>query len=271
MRSHFTYWRIGLFFPEARVVRQNRSHEDFLVSYKIGDDIELHYVLDGHGGGNRTNEELDSEHTALYLEKHLVHHLLHHLDGVSYKDKRKITEAIAKAFREIDQHLYSSGAKFGSTCSLALLLPETVVVANLGDSQIYGIKDKKVKFATTPHTAVAEERRIREAGGHVREKRLNGIYLPSRSFGDFSVKVNKGQYQFPAPMGIIPDVSFLPRKDYDFLLLMSDGIVDGLRSTEHLEELIRNTRRLEVIPNELAEVAARKNGNDDIACLLCQL
>lgn len=271
MRRHFTDEMIALFFPTARVVCQNRSHEDFLVSYRIGADVELHCVFDGHGGGNDQNTELSSKHVGLYLEKYFVHHLLHHLRGVAYEDQKAIRAAITLTFLETDEHLHASGAKCGSTCSCVLILPETVVLANLGDSQAYAFRDGRVQFATTPHTAVTEETRIRRAGGHVTGKRLNGIYLPSRSFGDFRAKTKNGKYTFPAPMGIVPDITFLERKQYDFVLLMSDGITDGIPSVAELETLVAQASGKDAIPQHLAEVATKSNGNDDLCCLLCQL
>lgn len=269
MQRHFTYEKISLFFPSARIVQQNRSHEDFLVSYRFG-PCELHCVFDGHGGGNNTNQELSSKHVGLYLEKYLIQHLLYHLNGIGYDDESAIRAAVVKCFEEVDHHLHKSGAESGSTCALTLILPETVIVCNLGDSQVYGFRNGAIKFATTPHVAVAEIERIKRDGGHVTNGRLNGIYLPSRSFGDFRAKLRAGKYVSPAPMGIVPDVTFLNRSDYDFFLLMSDGIVDGFLNSS-IVPLVREAKNLEEIPKRLAAVAAKNNGNDDICCLLCKM
>lgn len=270
--THFTYENISLFFPKARVVQQNRSHEDFLVSYRFsaGEDVkgEFHAVFDGHGGGNKQNAELNGQHVGLYLEKYLVRHLLYHLDGVAYDDFTNIEAKIVDAFAEVDKHLYTSGAASGSTCACLFLLPETVIVCNLGDSQIYGFRDGRVRFTSTPHVATSEVARIERCGGYVSKRRLNGIYLPSRGFGDFRVKTADGAYQLEAPMGIVPDITFLPRSDYDFFLLMSDGIVDGISSVMELERVVGAASSRAAVPRQLANIAARSNGEDDICCLL---
>lgn len=269
--GYFINEKIDYFFPLGVVLMQNRSHEDFHVSCRIGRDCQFHAVFDGHGGGNKDNLELQANHVALYIHKYLVHHLIYSLQGISYDNEALIKEAIIKSFEEVDRHLHSSGATSGATCCCVLVLPKRIIVCNLGDSQLYAFKGNKIKFSTTAHNAVSEEARIKSNGGYVVRGRLNGIYLPSRSFGDFQAKTRGKAYFSPAPMGIVPDITFLPREDYDFLILATDGITDGIPNKETVEKIVRESKKRNLIVDDLAKIAAKNNGKDDIACLLIDL
>lgn len=283
-------------------ILQNRSHEDFFSIAKFGADCFYYAVFDGHGGGNKNNELLDSKHCVLYLKDYLHHHLCKKLKGLAYDDEKSIREAVIDTFREVDKHLHEKGGTNGSTCNVVLVTPVNTIFINLGDSRAVKIEDEdassmatkgrflqnkerfsrpllnkpKIVFSTSVHTASEEGPRIRKAGGYVLEKRVNGIYLPSRAFGDYDCKLIRGKYAFEGPMSASPDVFFRPRQA-GIVILGTDGLFDAFNNTTtkkvELEKMLDfvNKHSLVELPGKLVEYAKTRNANDDTTCIVVKI
>ena len=73
-----------------------------------------------------------------------------------------------------------------------------------------------------------EERdRVRAAGGHIRDNRLEGIMAVSRSLGDYAFKNQKELSQAEQMVSPLPDVREVELDDdIDFLVLATDGLWD---------------------------------------------
>jgi serine/threonine protein phosphatase PrpC len=248
-------------------IAQNRSHEDFFSIAKLNDECYFYAVFDGHGGGSKEGNDLSGDHCVLYLKDYLHSHVFEELQGVDYHNKEQIKEKLKTVFWEVDEYLYENGANHGSTCSLVIVTPINVIFANLGDSQAVKIENKKVTFETDRHVATKERLRIKRAGGFVEGRRVNGIYAPSRSFGDYDCKLVKGKYSPEGPMSATPDVHVLPRTK-GMIILGTDGLFDGFSDMRSLEELVNSAKRVSDIPDLLSDHAKPKNSNDDITCIL---
>ncbi|WP_165224460.1 PP2C family protein-serine/threonine phosphatase [Aquisphaera insulae] len=71
-------------------------------------------------------------------------------------------EAISKSFREVSALIYSRAAAnrdfqgMGTTCSSLILLPEGALVAHVGDSRVYRIRDRRIDQLSFDHSLVWE-------------------------------------------------------------------------------------------------------------------
>jgi protein phosphatase len=72
------------------------------------------------------------------------------------------SEAIVKSFQEVSALIHSRAAAnrdfqgMGTTCSSLLLLPEGVLVAHVGDSRVYRIRDRRIDQLSFDHSLVWE-------------------------------------------------------------------------------------------------------------------
>lgn len=253
-------------------IMQNRSHEDFFCIAQLGTNCYYYAVFDGHGGGNKDNKPLDDKHCVLYLKDYLHHHLIKKLQGISFQDQEAIRKAIVDAFHEVDKYLYEKKATNGSTASIVLVTPVNIIFINLGDSRaikIEGGNNPRLTFSTNLHNALEEVERIQKAGGYILDKRLNGIYLPSRAFGDFDCKVVRRRYMFEGPMSAHPEIFFSPRRP-GLVILGTDGLFDGFSNLEKIVEMTSHTP-LAKLPDKLIDHAKHYNSDDDTTCIVIQI
>ena len=138
----------------------------------------------------------------------------------------------------------------GSTAITAFVTPDSIVVANCGDSRAILVSTEgNCLFASEDHKPYNEEekRRIEGAGGTVSMKRVNGDLAVSRALGDFVYKQNKPDGATLAPpdnqqVSVIPDITVIPRRgDMAFLVLCCDGIWDVM-SNEQVARLVVDVR-----------------------------
>lgn len=251
------------------VCKQNRSYEDFLCICQFGNECGYYAVFDGHGGGNSHGDALDTKHVAIYLKEYLHRHLWLALNGTNYQDKYKIKKAIVECFHEVDRFLYQNGGLYGSTACIVITTPKNIIYINLGDSQAVKIENNAIVFSTINHNASTEIERIVSVGGYLDGGRLNGIYLPSRSFGDYDCKKIHGEYSSVGPMNTTPDV-YIKEKKQGLIVLGSDGLFDGLPSSKDLLKIVVESPS-EELATRLVDFTRVRNGNDDTTCIVISL
>ena len=124
-------------------------------------------------------------------------------------------EAIAKAFRDVSAQIHVRAAAnrdfegMGTTCSSLLLLPEGALVAHVGDSRVYRIRDRRIDQLSFDHSLVWELVRR----NHLTPEQAN-VSIPknviTRSLGPAEVEVD-----LEGPLAV---------KEGDVYLLCSDGL-----------------------------------------------
>lgn len=133
-------------------------------------------------------------------------------------------EAITKAYREVGALIHSRATAnrdfqgMGTTCSTLLLLPEGALIAHVGDSRVYRIRDHQVDQLSFDHSLVWELVRR----NHLSPEHAN-VAVPknviTRSLGpDPSVEVD-----IEGPLAVAPN---------DVYLLCSDGLTGPITDPE---------------------------------------
>lgn len=247
---------------------QNRSNEDFYVTHET-ENLSFFAVMDGHGGGNDQEKDLDSNHVALYVIKYITRYLSHYLSGLSYSSPRA-KRVIESAFIQMDKDLYEKNGKHGCTFNGILVGPSNIVFINLGDSRgVFFDDDKNILFETKDHKPDSEIDRITKAGGFVERGRVGGTYALSRSFGDFSQKIVKGKYDPRGPMSAIPDVTVID-KQKGTIILGTDGVFDGYDSSEKLIEFYSKNKTGKP-STTIVKDSSQRNGYDDATCIVIKV
>lgn len=109
-------------------------------------------VADGMGGHNK------GEYASSKLVKHIVNEFL--LLEKEFKNFKAMSKWVYKVIKEANELIYNKAQKdeaykgMGTTLSLALLVKDTMLTAQVGDSRIYLLKDNKLEQITVDQTYV---------------------------------------------------------------------------------------------------------------------
>jgi serine/threonine protein phosphatase PrpC len=216
---------------------RGRPTEDRITSLRLSERCDLYAVFDGHSGAGVVKATVD-------LLPRKIHAALEAAGPQVLEDLPRIKAILEKAFVEHDKDLAKNIARLndsGSTASVALLTPQHIVVAYLGDSPVCLLDPRTglvLKEAGRHEPTLAgETERIKAAGGTVEideygTPRVDGALMVSRAFGDFSLKFDPER---PPPFESdwsrlkvtpFPDVVVWERPEAGVLALMSDGLVE---------------------------------------------
>ena len=216
-----------------------------LTNLGLDDGAMIFGVFDGHGG--KEVAEFVSRHFCLEL-----------LNNRAYQD-RNYEQALKETFLRMDDLLRTpDGLKeviriakdlpdnypvqadpsmmmAGCTSVVALVIRNTLYVANAGDSRCILCRDgRAIELSEDHKPALPRERdRIIKAGGSVEDGRVMGNINLSRSIGDMEYKKNPSLPPEEQMITAFPDLlthSISQRSDY--LILACDGIWDILTCQE---------------------------------------
>jgi serine/threonine protein phosphatase PrpC len=138
----------------------------------------------------------------------------------------------------VPQNYLSSDDDSGCCAIVCIKTPSHLCLASAGDCRAVLLsKDGSFEVLFEDHNPVieGEKRRIKDAGLTVYQGRVSGELAVSRSIGDFKYKGTPTEHYLHA-VTCVPTIKIHTRKDSDYmLLLMSDGIVDGIS----MEDLAR--------------------------------
>jgi protein phosphatase 1L len=241
---------------EDRSVIENLSHY-FKPEKQVVTDT-FFGVYDGHGGCR----------VAEYLAGNL-----HKLIG------KRLTEN--KVMEEVEQAIYASFSaadkqvdqfqKQGSTAIVALLLDDTLWIANTGDSRAVIFKkegdSRKIWFTRDHKPDDSDERaRIEAEGGTI------FFYNGAWRVGRLSLSRAIGDYPKEPGLSAIPDVeAFALNAFYQFMILASDGIWDVISNEEAVRQ-VQNVFRVGGNAQKAAEAlvkkALEKRSRDDLTAMV---
>ncbi|KAI9249543.1 phosphatase 2C-like domain-containing protein [Sporodiniella umbellata] len=184
-------------------------------------------VFDGHGGST----------VASYSGNHLHQKVM----NSSAFFKGNFRDAIRNGHYSIDDDLMKNpeftSQSTGCTAVTALITKHDILyVSNAGDSRsVISTKDGRGIPMTQDHKPrhPREQTRINNAGGFVKNGRVNGHLALSRALGDFVFKSNTKLTPDRQVVTAEPDIIEHALTNHDeFMVLASDGIWDCLSSQE---------------------------------------
>lgn len=251
---------------------QNRSHEDRFAIAKFG-PFMYYGVFDGHGGGNNNGNLLSPMHVVLYIKDTLHHDIANALSTLTTRELanyEKVASIIASLFGKIDKYMYDKKCNAGCTASIILIHPNYTMQINLGDSRSIIYNNKGIVSETRDHTVEFDRKRIEGVGSYIENGRVEGYLEPSRSFGDFKLKIVNGKYSLNAPVSAMPVIKTIINNDKNKFIIGTDGLTNAFRNSKKIISFINEYDYVSKQDrcDHLGMYAANHNGEDDVCILM---
>lgn len=175
------------------------------------------------------------------------------------KLERQVRRAVERANLVVYEYAHQKPEKAsdsGTTLTLALVSGERAVVANVGDSRTYLLRERRLRQITQDHSLVANlvtSGQIKPEDVYTHPQR-NLIY---RSLG------YKAELHVDTFMQII--------QPGDYLLLCSDGLWEMLRDENRMAQIILDAPTTEQACRVLVEAANQAGGEDNIGVVVVKI
>jgi len=237
--------------------KRRKQNEDSLF---LDDRMGLYVVADGMGGHNagEVASKLVVETIRDYIKQGQSDDPVEERVGIDAnlsKEAGLLLAGIQLSNRIVHQTALSNEAYrgMGSTVSAVYFTEKTFIVANVGDSLIYLIRNGEIEQLAVPHTLVAEQTERDPENAELLWSDFKHVL--TRAMGvDEKVKA---------------DISEKPFFKNDILVICSDGLTDKADDEEILE-LVYN-RRSEKACKSLVDLANARGGDDNITAIVLKV
>ncbi|XP_059476848.1 protein phosphatase 1A [Neocloeon triangulifer] len=241
-------------------------------------DWSFYAVFDGHAGA-RVSAHCATNLLDCIMQTDEFKKSIGDSDPTSATDA--IKQGIRSGFLNLDENMrelpeVATGEdKSGSTAVCALITPQTVFIANCGDSRAIISRDGYPSFSTRDHKPIMpdEKERIQRAGGSVMIQRVNGSLAVSRALGDYEYKNVEGKGPCEQLVSPEPEIFVEQRDDArdEFMVLACDGVWDVM-SNEDLCSFVSSrmvlTDDLELIANQVIDTCLYKGSRDNMSVVV---
>ena len=239
------------------VGRRREQNEDSLF---YDDGMGLYVVADGMGGHNagEVASRLVVETMRDYLNQDPADDPPQNTVDANEKlskDARRLLASIHLS----NQVVHQTASKnedckgMGSTVSAVYFTDRTFIVANVGDSLVYLIRNGKIKLLSVPHTLVAEQAELDPENAELLWRDFKHVL--TRAMGvDKSVQA---------------DINEMPFFSNDILVISSDGLTDKA-SPEEILELV-DDQGSDQACQKLVDLANTRGGDDNITAIVLRI
>ncbi|HLQ74634.1 MAG TPA: Stp1/IreP family PP2C-type Ser/Thr phosphatase [Alloiococcus sp.] len=179
-------------------------------------------------------------------------------EETTHSTKDEIVEWVNQAINQVNQLVYETGIKktewfgMGSTIVAGIVVNDSIIIANVGDSRAYQYNENGIQIITNDHSFAHElylngEITKKEAEEHVQRNML------TRSLG--------------LPNDVSVDIFELSKANLSKLFLCSDGLSDTL-SKKEMMDIIEQDESLDFITSKMVEQAYQNGSTDNITVLM---
>ena len=216
-------------------------------SLYLNEDLGLFIVADGMGGHNAG--EVASNLAVTIIGAFIAEGL-----ASAHNAAELVRSAVEKANEIILQKSLHQTAwsEMGTTVLVALLQDDQAIIAHVGDSRAYMLRDGALEQLTEDHTFVAE-------------------WLKEGLITKEEARTHSQRHGLTEAVGVTDeveiDVSVRPWDDSGCLLLCSDGLTDMIEDEEILDILTSSTEPAHAC-RRLVDAANQKGGRDNITVVL---
>ncbi|MBN2088943.1 Stp1/IreP family PP2C-type Ser/Thr phosphatase, partial [candidate division KSB1 bacterium] len=239
---------------------KRKKNEDFLGIYP---ELNLGLICDGMGGHNAgalaskiTGEIIHSIYES--PDKELVKRLSEDISSAYQSQAAQAVSGIRLANRKIFDHAsrHASCKGMGTTIVLISFTPGLAILAHVGDSRIYRVRDREISRLTEDHSWInelLEDREIEKEDVRFFEKK-NVI---TRALGIAqNVKI---------------DLQIEPIKAGDLFILCSDGLTNSINEDLIQAIVVNYQNDLQQAVNNLINMALKIDGSDNITVALVKV
>ena len=231
---------------------RSRNEDDYCIRF-IGQDHPdqtrlLIAVADGMGGGPAGHL---ASGTAIEI---LERHVMSSDEAINQPDN-----ILVSAFHEANKLLHQSSQEderysgMGTTLTAAIVKDNVAIIAHVGDSKAYLVREGQIHQITQDHSLVADQ--VKRGDITPKEARV----APHRNVITRSIGTDPE---------IAPEIYQQRLEEGDGLVLCTDGLSDLVEDTEILAIML-NTRSVEQACEHLVELANQRGGHDNttVICL----
>lgn len=223
---------------------KRKFNEDSL-GYFEGDSYSIYIVADGMGGHNAG--EVASEMAASEVIKFVNDNINKFCDNV-------LEEAIKKVNSDI--YNYSASDKklkgMGTTITACLCYNNKVIIANVGDSSCFGVKDDIVYKLTKDHSLVQQ---LLDAGSISETEAMNH---PNKNIITRAVGTSDN---------VEVDIFKFELNEYDKYLICSDGLTNEV-TIDEMNNILKREKNNKLACEYLVNEANKNGGRDNITVML---
>lgn len=239
---------------KSDVGKKRGNNED---SFLVDEERELYVVADGVGG--YAGGEVASELAVTTIDEVLSHATL--FPARTEELLRRAEDALGWSMRVASARIHeraAADARVGHMATTAVamrFLCDHVLVANVGDSRAYRIRDGEIVQLTQDHSLVAEQLRAGILSPEqARTHSMRNFILRSLGTED-DVRVDT--FDFPVRRG-------------DLFLLCSDGLSTMLDDLE-IREIVLGSTTVEAAVDRLIARANAHGGDDNVTVVLARV
>lgn len=247
--------------------RKRDSNEDWVATLSYTLDrtgqslpLGLYIVADGMGGyagGEHASSSGIRQPLLRFIEQEIVPDLQNETRRLSpdVTPEGRLKAMIQLANERVYENRRRSGGERGSTITAAMILGDSCIVANVGDSRTYLYRDGALRQVTEDHSLVARLVQAGEIGPEeiYTHQQRNKVY---RSLGD----------RLDTPV----DTFSLQLEAGDRLLLCSDGLWEMVRDAQ-IAALLAANPNPQLACDELLAAANAGGGEDNISAVVIDM
>jgi serine/threonine protein phosphatase PrpC len=243
-------------YGASDIGRKRQRNED---SFAMIRDIHLYVVADGMGGHNAG--DVASATAVKAIQDYMIRtHQERELSwpfGIDPKysfDGNRLRTALKLANHKVWQHADSNQeyTGMGTTVVATIVREDSAVVASVGDSRVYLVRDNQLRLLTRDDVWLNESW-VRKAFTDDQLQKLPLKNVLSKAIGskeDLDIPIQEIQLQ-----------------DRDLLLMCSDGLHGLVSSEELLSTALQHQGNLEQLCNSLIGLANEAGGKDNITII----
>lgn len=245
-----------LFLAGLTDTGQARNHNEDAILW----DFERGFALLADGMGGHNAGDVASRMCVEKLNALLVSSLDKSMDNLRpNKGVSKYATLLRRLVGKANTAVYESSLDsierkgMGATLAAILFYDDKVVVAHLGDSRVYRLRNKQLEQITTDHSLVQE-------------------LLDKGVISEEEVEDNPYSHVITQAVGIRPrvvaEINEFEVVPGDVFLLCSDGLTDMVKDGEIKESLLAADGHWERASQHLVDLANQHGGHDNISVIL---
>lgn len=223
---------------------RRKFNEDNL-GYFENDSYSLYIVADGMGGHNagEVASKMAVETVTNYVNRNIE-------DEGENTLKKAIENVNLKIYNYSISNLDLRG--MGTTITACLSYEGKIIIANVGDSSCFGIKNEKIYKLTKDHSLVQQ---LLDAGSISEEEAKNH---PNKNI--ITRAVGTSEY-------VDVDIFTFDISDFDRYLICSDGLTNEV-TLEEINDILKREKNNESACETLINEANKNGGRDNITVML---